>query len=373
MSIDSHESNATERLVVGDINRPLPPQAPRAREPGSASARLERRALRALVFVAAAPALVLPGPWLLVSALAAFALGVRRHAYTEDASRTGWSVAATETAAAVLKRAVRAIVPGLVGTLARLVLLIVLALGVPAALAALRELAVHGSAGVLIAARLAAIQSAPSTGAFLLCWALLRGGYASQRESPIGRMSDGGLLVATAMAAILTVVCVAIPSARWWPAESVVGLSSMLPDATHRAAQDAEKELVDYEVKTVIRCLNTHRRDVGWEAQEAVRQSDGSLAVAIGRADPAPAESTRGDVSALVLALHNQLPGAVHQLSVRRRADYDALTIDRSGLQVGDPVRSTDSLAAAADVGTSILPVDDAVRHQALRCGAAAP
>jgi hypothetical protein len=372
-------SDGDERtdVRVGPITAPAPPRAVDGADRAADSGDLARRLSVVFPAVLAFPALSLPLAWPVVCILVATLLATARR-MPGDGDLASAPTALLATVGAGLRGAAEAsiarLIPTLFGVAATIVAATVLAAGLPA----LRWLAVEGTNGVLVAARLGWYEHLPGLLSAALCWRLLRGPEDGRARfsgllDALNRTGEGAL-ASLAVGAVLLALLFAfvVPSSTFWPKESFADVASILPGATEGAVLDLQASVVDEEVSAVLSCLASRDKDVGWVASGVSRMGDGGLSLRIRREDPPPTESSRRDVSVLVLALHNELPHAVERISIRRRADFDPLIIHRSRVHLEGPARSTRPLAAAAGVGTDVLPTSDASVDAALLCAASA-
>jgi hypothetical protein len=320
----------------------------------------------------AAPALSLPLVWVAACLGMRLVAGSLRRA--QEAGEPGPSVAGVVS---TLSDGLRRVLPRAIPVLARGAFTLATAFVVVAVLVGGPWVASNGTAGWLVAVRLAAYEHLLPLFCALVCWRILRG--RSGTGSAVGPLFDAylkpptqtRLLVAGAPCLLALVLFVFVmPRAPWAPWGSFEGAVGSLPAATRDAVFGLRRDLVDAEVGAVLTCVELEQGDLGWESRVAAGPTSGALRVRIVRSSRAP--STRADVSGLVLALHHQLPRVVTELTVQRQPNFSALRIDRTKVSQTSPQDNTDALAAAAGVEPRVLPFDDAVRRVGLRCGAKA-
>lgn len=331
----------------------------------------QRNAVTLGAAAVAAPALAIPLIWPLVVLALRVAVGTLRRA--NDASQTGSSTSALSgTIESGLRKARTRAIPGVANGLITLVIAVVVvavASGVP-------WLAVHGTDGVLVATRLGLFAHAMPVFSGLACWRIARGqkGKGGVVDSVIDRFAstpNNGLALASGGCALVVLLFVlVIPTAQWAPWGSFESAVSTLPPATRDSVFALRSDAVSTEAQSVLSCLASKDRELGWTSSVMDGEQPGTLTVAI-RREPHGA-STREDVTTLVLALDNQLPRGVIRLSVRRVPNRPPLVIDRGKVAHDGPRQSVDGLAAAANVRPEVLPLTKKAASLGLRCGAVA-
>lgn len=324
----------------------------------------------------AAPALAIPIPWLFVALALRLASGaLRRTSDATSTTKTPINEALSATLESAKRKASARVIPALfngVITLVVAVAIVVLLSGVP-------WLMSRGTDGALVAARLGAYDHLLPLFAALLCLRIVRGrgGKGGVVETALdhqaGAGPDSGLSLVSAAGCVVIVLFVfAVPSAPWAPWGSFESAAGALPPATRDAIFAVREDVVSSEVRAVLRCLASKGRDLQWVPEVFEGTKPGTVTVTIRRDAGASGESRRSDVTALALALDNQLPAGVTRVSIQRVARFSPLLIDRTKLRRDGPGRSTAALAAAAGVGHEVLPRSQEAVSLGLRCGAVA-
>jgi hypothetical protein len=380
--IDEHTEPAGDQpsVTIGPILAPAPPRARTRGERGGSAQELEQRTVRLAAMAVAAPALALPLPWLLVCVVLRFVAGTRRR-MREDGDLASAPAAALTTLTASARAAGAALLPPrIIATALWIAAAVVAGAAVGGALPGLAWLLGHGGTGALAAFRDGAYGHVAGVVAFLAAWRLMRGGRRTA-EDPVpaglladrlGRASDGAVAAAAVGFSIVIAACAFVLVPRpYWPASSFADAASVLPGAAQDAVLNAQSSAVDAEASAVVSCFTAQDRDVGWLALPATRRADGSLAVSIRRDGSAPRPSA-SEIGALLLALHNQLPGSVSRIAIRRGRHTHSIAVDRTLLSTSGPTAGTGPIARAAGVAPSVLPDSAPVDGLGLRCGAAA-
>lgn len=235
-------------------------------------------------------------------------------------------------------------------------------------------LAEKGPDGVLVALRLGEYQHLLPLFCTLVCWRILRGPEGQHGvveplvDAYLQPATQTRLVIAGAPCLLALILFVyVVPRAPWAPWGSFEAAVGTLPAATRDGVFDLRRDLVSAETDAVLRCASEEGDD-GWQYHVDDGPRIGTLIVRITRDTRGAA--TRPLVSALVLALHHQLPRGVTELSVQRRRNRAPLVIDRTRVMQTHPQNDTEALAAAAGVAPGVFPYDDSAKGVGLRCGA---
>jgi hypothetical protein len=353
----------TRVMVVGEVERPRAPgtQSSAARERSPASQALARRLGWLVPAAVAAPALTAPRTWLLLVALLCLFGGTVRHAHRGGGGSAGWMIAPLSALWDGLRWILH---PGrLVLTLFWLLCFALLAVGAPFGLGALRWLIADGGSGALAAGRLAAVKWSPALLAAIVCVAMLRQTFAISHRSPFENIPEGavvGLTLTSGLALALFVLAFPI---------GAVTLRQLTPGALRPSIAALDRSWGDAQTREVMTCIRK-QTGVRWRSRSRLLADGKSVSLFVDqrRGDQ---RAHRSDLSALALALHNELLSAVTRITIRRGSKGQGIVIARDTLSLRDrPLRSTTSLATAAGVGPTVLPESAAAARLGLRCGA---
>lgn len=366
---DAHAplAEAPTQIDVGPIARPA---APRQRDPSrrSASAEwLDARLPQLLALVAAAPALLLPFAWLLVSLAAALAIATARRLADADDRRgpADLLVAPLRAIGAALR------LESLISAVVGLLIAVTAAVAMSGAVGALLWLPSNGTLGLGAAVRLSVLADAPRLATAILCYGLLHRqllapGIAAVARSRARALDEAVLTLAASLGCLVVLLCLLLGSSSAWPAGSVSGLVQLLPNALEHQVERGEVSLAQSEARAVTDCLG--RIHSAWEWQTTrgvVPMPDGSFGIVVRDW----AQPGRRGIAALALALQNELlPYVTH---LRIETPTRVVAVDRTRLPGSELMTDPQRLAHASDLPLDAADPGEHLHDVVLRCSAA--
>jgi hypothetical protein len=367
------DGTARDETPASVAGRRLPARVARRELPArvadeSADRRAGRTVLVPFAMAGASGALLAPRPWL-VGVVVTVAVGCVARSLAEHPTNP----------AQIVARGSRRVVSWLrPRTLAWAVVhaarTAILALAIPATIAAAVWTDREGAEGVLVAARMGAWAHAPRTAAAIVCFMLLAGvGEAyTRRADQVGRLVARwrpGVVAAIALAAIVTTAGVATASARP-DAERFDGLDRQgwLPVGVRDGVDGLRDHLVAAELHDAADCLSD-RQGVTWRPTFTTDNPISDTDVArLSTTDQAPDEAALATATA---AMHNQLAPWVDIIELVVDGNT-VMAVDRSELAWGHPLIEPSAfvgrLGAGVEPAAAVDPLDGFDPDTALEC-----
>jgi hypothetical protein len=334
----------------------------------SADRRAGRSVLVAIAMAGASGALLAPWPWL-VGVLVTVAVGCVARSLAEHPTNPAQVVARGS------RRVVSWLRPrSLAWAVVHVARTTILAVAIPAAIAAAVWTAREGAEGVLVAARMGAWAHAPRTAAAIVCFMLLAGvGEAyTRRADQVGRdvaRWRPGIVAAVALVAVVTTAGVAAASARR-DAERLDGLDRQgwIPAGVRDGIDGLRDHLVANELHDAADCLSD-RQGVRWRptftTDNPIRDTD---VARLSTTDRAPDEAALVTATA---AMHNQLAPWVDIIELVVDGNT-VMAVDRSELAWGHPLIEPSAfvgrLVPGVQPAAGVDPVDGFDPDTALEC-----